>query len=1062
MNYHKILAVTLLSLVSVVAVAQNKQISGTVKDASGQPVIGAGVTQPGTTNGVVTDLDGAYRFSVPVGATISVSALGYDEQNFRVTTDRNVYDVILSESTTELEETVVIGYGTQKKKLITGSTINVTGDLIQRQNTTSAIGALYSSVPGVNIVQSTGGQAWDGYNITIRGLNTTGSSAPLYVIDGVAGGSISSLNPADIESIDILKDAASSAIYGARAAGGVILVTTKQGKRDSKVNVTFDASLGFQEANLNGVHTVSASDYIDLVNKAFVAAGTIKEGQMYADIDPKLYPVQYAQMQNGTWNGTDWLGESINHHAPQNNMVLGINGGNDLVRFSLSYSKSYTEGTLGWPKVTYYDRNTIRANTEYTILRRHNRDILIFGENATLSIYNSRGVSTGNIYSNDIHNALIYTPLLPAYNADGSYYGYKDQLRDNWQAKEGAYNLLEKAAIGDREGRNYRLQGNAYLEFNPIKSIKFRTVFGYRFNAQFSRSYTPEYQLAGTNVNEYDDVSQSGSVSNSYTWENTLSWREQFGDHNVEALIGTSIEGTKWGMSVNGTRQQTTFGTWNSANLSSSTSDINADMVQIGGGNTVPYNDLLSFFGRANYNYKDTYLFTATLRADGSKNFARGQRWGIFPSFSAGWIITNEDWMDWAKDTMNYFKIRASWGQNGNCSVANFQYASEVSLGARYDFTPDGSSVSAGAYPLRIPNPELRWETSEQTDLGFDARFFKSKLGVTFDLYRKDTKDWLVDAPTLAIDGAGSPTVNGGAVRNQGVELSLTWNDKVGDFFYSLGVNGSYNHNEILYINNADGILHGGTNVIAQNIDRYNTFEARPGKPIGYFCGIASEGIFQNQAQIDEYHAKNYSFMDGYEKAQPGDVIWIDQNGDGKYDLDDIVEVGNPHPDFNLGFNISLQWKGFDLAVSGSGAFGMQVAQSYRSFANSDVEQYTNNFVNRLWTGEGSTNKFPRFSNGKHNNFYCQGYLGDIWLQDADYVKIRNITFGYDLKKAIKKLPMTSCRIYFTGQNLFTFTGYDGMDPEVGYGYGYSWASGIDIGFYPSPKVYMFGVSLKF
>ena len=374
MSFKNYFAVALLSLCTVVAMAQNKRISGKVVDANGDPVIGAGVTHVGTTNGVVTDFEGNYVFNVPDGATINVEALGFDPQRFTVVAGQNVYNITLGESSTELDETVVIGYGTQRKRLITGSTINVSGDLIQKQNTTHAVGALYSSVPGVNIVQSNG-QPWSGYTITVRGLGTTGSSSPLYVIDGVAGGSISSLNPADIESIDILKDAASSAIYGARAANGVILVTTKQGKKDNKVTVSFDASWGIQEAHLNGVHAVGAKEYIDLVNKAFVSNGTISEGQTYPEVDEKLFPVQAQQMHAGTWDGTDWLGESVNKNAPQNNYVVGITGGNDLVRFSLSYSKSYTEGTLGYPKKTFYDRNTIRANTDYSIYRKNGRDI---------------------------------------------------------------------------------------------------------------------------------------------------------------------------------------------------------------------------------------------------------------------------------------------------------------------------------------------------------------------------------------------------------------------------------------------------------------------------------------------------------------------------------------------------------------------------------------------------------------------------------------------------------------------------------------------------------------
>ena len=364
---------------------------------------------------------------------------------------------------------------------------------------------------------------------------------------------------------------------------------------------------------------------------------------------------------------------------------------------------------------------------------------------------------------------------------------------------------------------------------------------------------------------------------------------------------------------------------------------------------------------------------------------------------------------------------------------------------------------------VTIPKPKKPRFSVGIGPIGFDSRYFRSRLGVIFDWYRKDTKDWLVTPPVMGIVGASAPSINGGAVRNSGVELSFTWNDNIGDFRYSVGLNGSYNKNNVLYINNADGIIHGEKKIISENVAKEDGFRAEPGKPIGYFLGIASEGIFQNQKQIDEYNAAGYAFMNGYEKAEPGDVIWIDQNGDGKYDEKDCVEIGNPHPDFTMGFNFSMQWKGFDFSVNGSGAFGQQVMQSYREFALRDTQNYTNNLLARYWTGEGSTNKFPRFSAGSHNNFKCNSYNSDIFIQDADYIKIRNLTLGYDLKTAIKRLPFQSFRFFVTGQNLFTFTKYDGMDPEVGSGApGYSWSSGIDTGFYPSPKVYMAGVSIKF
>ena len=1034
------------------ASAQNRAISGQVIDAGKQPVIGAAVMIPGTNTGATTDLDGKFSIQVAPGTQLEVSCIGYS--TITVSAAEGMV-ITLQEDNEMLEETVVIGYGTQKKKLLTGSTINITGDDIQKQNTTNAVGALYSSVPGVNIVQSSGVPGAS-YNITIRGLGTNGNSSPLIVIDGVAGGNLDDLNPADIEAIDILKDAASAAIYGARAANGVVLVTTRQGKvGEKKATVTFDAYMGFQQPNTNGVHGVTASEYLDLIKRA---------GLDDFDNIEQTMPVQMDWIRKGLWNGTDWFTESINKNAPTNNLAVGITGGGDAVRYSFSFTKSYSEGTLGAPKPTYYDRTTVRANTDFSILKKGNRDVIKLGENVTVSITDSRGMSTTGRGS-DVSNLLTKTPLLPAWDLDGTLYTYDKQLRDGWDARDNEVNLLEQQCLKESQGKGVRVQGNVYLEVNPIKELKLRTAFGFRANSSFSREYTPEYQLTASTFQEYDSVKQSASVSTNWTWEFTANYKKTFAtDHTVEALVGTSIEATGWGMSVNGTRSNTKFGTWESANLSSVDGALTSDEhASMGGSNTVPYNNLLSFFGRVNYSYKDKYMFTAIVRADGSCNFAKGHRWGIFPSVSAGWVISSEPWMQSTKQWLSFLKLRGSWGQNGNCRISNFQYTGTISMNGQYDFSYDQTNPVTAAYPDNIPNPNLSWETSEQLAIGFDARFFRSKLGVIFDWYQKDTKDWLVTPPNMGILGASASSINGGAVRNSGVELSFTWNDKVGDLRYSVGLNGSYNKNNVLYINTAEGYLKGQAKIISENVAKLEGYRAEPGKPIGYFLGMASEGIFQNQKQIDDYNAKGYAFMNGYDAAQPGDVIWIDQNKDGVYDEKDCIEIGNPHPDFTLGFSISLQWKGIDFSVNGSGAFGQQVMQSYRQFALQDLQSFTNNLVNRYWTGEGSTNSFPRYSSGSHNNFKCNSYNSDIFIQNADYLKIRNITLGFDFKQVFKKIPFQQLRIFVTGQNLFTITGYDGMDPEVGTGSGVdSWSSGIDTGFYPSPKVYMAGVSIKF
>ena len=1055
-NTIRCLFLTVMMIVSAAsAFAQNVTVKGKVTDSRGEPVVGATVMLDGNrTVGTLTEPDGSYSISVPSNASLTFSCVGYATQTVAVS-GRSVVNITFEEDTEFLDETVVVGYGTQKKKLLTGATINITGDEIQKQNTTNALGALYSSVPGVNIVQASGVPG-AGYNITVRGLGTTGSAGPLIVIDGVAGGNLDDLNPADIESIDILKDAASAAIYGARAANGVVLVTTRQGKTgEKKATVTFDAFTGFQQPNTNGVRSVTAQEYLDLISQAGL--------HEFDNIDETM-PVQRQWMKEGKWNGTDWFNESINRNAPTNNMVLGVTGGNDAVRYSFSFTKSYSEGTLGMPKVTYYDRTTVRANTDFTVLKKGNRDVIKLGENVIVSVTDSRGMTTSGRGS-DVSNLLTKTPLLPAYDLDGSIYTYEKQVRDGWDARDNEANLLQQNDLKESEGKGVRVQGNVYLEVNPIRELKLRTAFGFRAHSNFSRSYTPAYQVTASDFKDYDSVSQSANVSTNWTWELTANYRKTFAqDHTIEALAGTSIEATGWGMEVKGTRSSTKFGTWESANLGSVEGALTSDEhASMDGKNTIPYNDLVSFFGRINYSYKDKYLLTAIVRSDGSSNFAKGHRWGVFPSVSAGWVISSEPWMEDTKDWLSFFKIRGSWGQNGNCRIDNFQYTGTISLSGQYDFTYDQTSPVSAAYPDKIPNAKLSWETSEQTAIGFDSRYFRSRLGVIFDWYRKDTKDWLVTPPSMGILGASAASINGGAVRNSGVELSFTWNDKVGDLRYSVGLNGSYNKNTVLYINNADGMIHGEKKIISENVAKEDGFRAEPGKPIGYFLGIASEGIFQNQAQIDEYNEKGYLFMNGYENAQPGDVIWINQNGDDKYDEKDCVEIGNPHPDFTMGFSVSLQWKGIDFSVNGSGAFGQQVMQSYRQFAMQDLQNFTNNLVARYWTGEGSTNKFPRYSSGSHNNFKCNSYNSDIFIQDADYLKIRNITLGYDFKQVFKRLPFQMLRIFVTGQNLFTFTGYDGMDPEVGTGApGYSWSSGIDTGFYPSPKVYMAGVSIKF
>ena len=1051
----KVLGITTILLTSLwggqQAYAQSRAIFGKVVDTNGEPVIGAAVLVPGTTTGATTDLDGNFNIRIEPGAALEVSCIGYVTR--RVNASDNMV-ITLQEDAEMLEETVVVGYGVQRKKLVTGSTVSVSGDKLAAVHAVDAFGALQSQAAGVNIVQNSG-QPGESYKITIRGMGTAGSNTPLYVIDGVPGGSITALSPNDIESIDVLKDAASSAIYGARASNGVILVTTKKGK-SGKVQVTFDGYYGWQNANTNGVTPLNAKQYMEINDLAYDIQGTSKYD--WASLIPK----QYGQIQNGTWNGTNWLDETMVKNAPISNASVNILGGSDISRFALGFSQFNQTGTLGWPATPKYDRTTVRLNSDYSLIRKNNRDILKFGENITFTYTNKKGVSIGGIYDNNIRTLLSMSPLLPAYNDEGGWYEYKDIVADKWDFSSEMANPLAQLDYtrNQRYNKGYRLQTNFFLEFAPIKGLTFRSSLGWLYNHSESRSYVPVYELSTKTANPLDDVRQDQSYSMRWSLENTANWVHSFGDHNLDVLVGQSLE--KWGYG-------SSVGVGNSVSLFPGSFEhayiTNANVVDPAytsiSGSPNGQGALSSFFGRVNYNYNETYLFSAVLRADGSSNFARGHRWGIFPSVSAGWVVSNEPFFDFTKDWLSFFKIRGSWGQNGNCNISSFQYVATVAFDDPYYFdSKDNPGI--GAYPDILPNKDVKWETSEQLDLGFDARFFRSRLGISFDWYNKMTKDWLVRAPILLSYGTGAPYVNGGDIKNTGYEVLLSWDDSPNrDFSYGVSATFSHNKNVVTRIANSEGIIHGGSNAIAQNTAEL--YRIQVGYPIGYFWGYEMDGIIQNEAEKQAYLDKYFGGDAGKSfqgsSIQPGDVMFVDRNGDGKIDESDKTMIGDPNPDFTVGLTFHLEWKGLDFSLNGYGSFGQQVAKSYRQFSDHPDDNYTTDVYTKYWNGAGSTNHYPRFTHGKHVNM---SELSRVWLEDADFFKISNISLGYDVKRVAKFLPVQKCRLYVTATNMFTFTGYSGMDPEVGYGNGTSWASGIDNGYYPSARSWQVGLNITF
>ena len=1044
-----------LSLAALSASAQNIVVKGTVTDAAdGTPVPYATIVVKGASVWTTTENDGTYSIESPVNGVLSVSNLGYAEAEINVE-GRTVVNIQLAPEFDALSESVVIGYGVQQKKLLTGSTIQVKGDDLAKLSTTSALGALQSQSPGVQITQNSG-QPGQGFKVNIRGIGTIGDSAPLYVIDGVAGGDINVLNPSDIESIDVLKDAASAAIYGARAANGVVLVTTRQGKEGRAV-VSYDGYVGAQYiAKMPDLCT--AQEYMMLQDMALTNSGS----PAY-DWEKLLPSDLYKSIKDGSWTGTNWVKEMYNKGALTQNHSVNVAGGSADNKFSLGFSYTGQDGILGYNALesvnAEYRRYTFRVNSDHVVIKRNGLDILKVGETLNYSFGTNSGIAEGDIYWNSLHNAIGANPLLPvyAYDAEGNITGFYDteaREKDGWKFDDNAKHpmgLDYYTSRGRNTSKSYSLQASAYAELQPIKNLRIKSQVGYRMSGSSSRSYTMLYDLAGSQYSDYDELSQSMSLGHRLTWENTASYHFDINsDHVFDIVAGQSIE--KWGMgeSLSGESANSIFtNDFERAYLSNAKPE-RLDQVSLSGRPSTK-GALASFFGRLNYNIKETYLFSATLRADGSSNFARGHRWGIFPSVSAGWVISNENWMGGSKGWLDFLKLRASWGQNGNASISNFQYLTTIGLSssAAYYYANKGVP-STGAIPGTLANPNVSWETSEQTNIGLDARFFNSAFGVTVDGYIKNTKDWLVQAPIASVYGFEAPYVNGGDVRNSGIELALDYSKYTGEFNWCVKLNGSYNKNVVTRIANAEGIIHGEDDVLSQGTGEM--YRVQEGYPIGYFYGYKTAGIFQNQAQVDATKAK-------YDDAKPGDVIFVDYDGDGEITDDDRTMIGNPHPDFTAGLNLWFSYKGFDLNITGYGAFGQQIAKSYRSFFDSPRENFTRDFLN-CWTGEGTSNRYPTLTLCNDRNW---SNISEIYIENGDYFKVSNVTLGYDFSRLFgKKSFVSKARLYVSAQNLLTITKYSGMDPEIGYGFDEDWVSGIDLGYYPSARTFLVGVNLSF
>jgi len=1061
----KTVLLLVLALVAQVMVAQEVTVKGRVTyQTDGSPLPGVTIMVTGTSTGVLSDADGTYSIQTRMGSTLKFTFIGMTPVEVTVTSA--TVNVTMADAPTDLDEIVVIGYGVQKKALVTGANLNVKGDQIAELNTSTAMEALQGIATGISVTRNSGAPG-AGTKATIRGLGTIGNSAPLYIVDGVSVGNIDYLNASDIESIDVLKDAASSAIYGSRAANGVILVTTKKGEKGSAPVITYDYYYGMQNI-YKKLPALNAQEYMFIMDEGRANDGlapndweSILKNNSYinstfpGNLGTQLGEEVWAKLQGG-WEGTDWVDEMSMKNAPVQSHSLNVTGSSKDVIYAFGVSYFDQSGILGGDLIDAgFRRFTARLNSEMVLIKNSKHDIVTVGENFTFNNTRNKWLGTGDIYWNDLHNALVTNPLLPAYwDKSPDPYGFTPTLEGISLGQTNPLAMLFYNRSYFQWGKGNTLAGNAYINIEPVKNLRIRSSFG--INSWFgnNRLWAPTYKLSAQYNNANDRVEQTMYQGISFTLTNTVSYDFSVGQHKISVLAGNEILDNVLNSNLGGSKTNSIFGKPDYAYLDNVNAESLAGISTWGNDWAAQGGGLLSYYGRVSYNFREKYIFDAVFRADGSSNFAKGNRWGFFPSASAGWIFTEEEFMK-DNDWISFGKLRASWGQNGNQSIDNFIYSSNIAyLPQGYYFGPDKLVTSPTAIPANVPNPDVTWETSEQLNIGVDARFFKSNLGLSLDYYNKITRDWLVLAPILGTAGAGAPYVNGGDIRNSGIEFNINWKGQVSDFIYGASLSGTMNRNEVTRLANAEGIINGTGDVLSQGTAAVSRVEV--GFPIGFFYGLETDGLLQNQDDVDAWVTPEG--LPYFEDQRPGDVKFVDQNNDGLINDDDKVMLGSPLPDFEMGLQLNAEYKGIYANATLVGKFGMQVMQSYRSFADNFTQNYTTQIFGR-WHGEGTSDRIPRLGYASTRN---TNLISDIFMHNADFLRVSNVVVGYRFGNLLKNLSwFKGASVYASVNNLYTFTKYDGMDPDVGYAPD-SWASGIDLGLYPLPRTVMFGASVTF
>ncbi|QCX38282.1 TonB-dependent receptor [Aureibaculum algae] len=1035
MKFRKHYVLLFLSMfISWMVSAQSVTVNGTIKDGSGEPVPGATILVKGTTQGTTSDFDGKYQIDVSSEGILVFSFVGFTTVEEPVN-GRAEINVTLNEDAQALEEVVVVGYGTQKKSVVTGAISSIKQSDLEDLPITRVEQSLQGRASGLTIA-SNSGQPGSSSTIRVRGITTLNNNNPLWVVDGVVvdNGGIGYLNQADIESIEVLKDGASAAIYGSRAATGVILVTTKKGKA-GKMNINYNGYVGVSSPSRK-LDLLNATEYATLRNEASVAGGG---SILFAN------PESYGQ-------GTDWQEEIFNNSAIRQSNELSLSGGNEKSTFYVSFGLTDQEGIVA-TKISNYIRQNIRLNSTHKIT-----DKITFGQTAAYSHEKVVGIgNTNSEYGGPLASAINLDPLTPVvetdpvlanqapYNNAGI---FRNTNGDPYAISSFVGQEMSNplAYIQTRLG-NYQwsdnLVGNAYVEIEPIEGLKVRSTVGGKLAYWGEENFTPVSYLNSAFVVGQNNINKQTNRGFAWNIENTVSYEKSIEDHNFTALLGqgTYVEGITGGSSVTYYDIPT-----NDYREAAFVSGHPADKIQSYAYDNYSHS-VYSLFGRLNYNYKEKYMFTGIVRRDGSTKFGDNNKYGYFPSFSAGWNPLLEDF--WPENNVvNQLKIRGGYGVVGNDSSNDFLYLATIGSGRNYPIGTAGSVV-AGNSPNAPSNPDLKWEETSQLNIGFDARFFQY-FSFTFDYYNKKTTGILQQIVLPGYIGTtGNPWGNVADMENKGVDLELGYSKTFEDFKVSANANIGYVKNEVTFLGNGVDFLTGGESIQSST---YPITRTQVGQPYSSFYGFKTDGIFQNQAEIDAYTNTDGSLIQP--NAVPGDFRYVNVDGKGTIDSDDRTFIGNPLPDFTFGFTVNLSYKNFDFMAFAQGAAGNQIYQALRRLDIGSAN-YQTNALNR-WTGEGTSNSYPRLTTNDTNLNFSNP--SDFYLEDGDYLRFKTIQLGYTLPNSIiDKVGLSKVRLYITGENLFTFTKYSGFDPEIGGN-----VLGIDRGYYPQAKTGMLGINVQF